>query len=302
MQQQVQHGDVHVSLAPCVNKVLLQQQWELYEPVTIGFRVGADIATAALEVVAPILGVVTDDLSFQLQQPLRVFQLEVLDVSSPVGVEEWRENLLFPFPNGYDQYKLSRSATLGQVVTAPLPMLRSSYEALPLKVQDALDWYIKALHAPFDADRFLFFWISVEILARLSSVSVQEPKRLRCQHIIATCPECHKPTSELRVGATNVAFLETLGLGRSDAERLWKTRQLVHGSTGFTPSSIAHLEEMLQMLRATAMLALKRALGIGDGQPPIAVLGGLTIRGGPAIGGMRQVVASDLWDQPPLGQ
>jgi hypothetical protein len=98
----------------------LNPDWGLWEPASITFRIRAASVADAQERIVPNLELVLDDLIFQFQEPLRVVQLELLDITGPVAVEEEREFFLLPFPNGYDQFKLSRSNPMG-ACQRPLP-------------------------------------------------------------------------------------------------------------------------------------------------------------------------------------
>ena len=66
-----------------------------------------------------------------------------------------------------------------------------------MKSGSALPRFIKGLHAPFDADRSVFYWISFEILRDHSDAKVEQPARLPCGHDDLTCPTCEKPTDLL---------------------------------------------------------------------------------------------------------
>lgn len=269
------------------------QDWGFCEPVSLMFRLPAATVEMATETVLPWLDAVLDDLSFQLQEPLRAVQVEILDVTPPLVVGHERQTVLYPFPNGYDQLKLSRSTSLGVVSTVAKPALRNSYSTLPSRVQDALDWFIKAMHSPFDADRFVFYWIAFEILCSQSGRKVEAPTRLRCGHEISECPQCQKQTSMFRQRETTIAFLAELGVSVDVAERLWTMRQMVHGARSFASREIDQLGELLQVLRAASLLALKRANGQADTDPPLVDIG-VPIIGSMFLGCRRALREEDL--------
>ncbi len=45
---------------------------------------------------------------------------------------------------------------MGTETVAIVPTLRSDYAALPNRHQQALDWYLKGIHAPVDSDRYVY--------------------------------------------------------------------------------------------------------------------------------------------------
>jgi hypothetical protein len=264
-----------------------------HELVNLILKYEAETIVDAAERVPLLIDPVIDDLAFQLQEPLKVQELEFLDVTAPVTVGDQREMLLFPFPGGYDQLKLRRSTALGVAYTERTPVLRSSYAALTAKVQQARDWYIKALHASFDVDRYIFLWVSFELLRGLSGFKVEEPTKLRCGHMIARCPECNQTTSMYRQGQTTIGFLRALGLEQETADQLWRMRQIVHGARSMTTEELSTLGGLLPILRAVTLAGIKQQLGIDQGQPPILITGNPAFSM-PGLGGYRAVSESDL--------
>lgn len=115
----------------------------MQDPAHLLFEVTALDPSGAVELAGPVIDLVVDDLSFQLQEPLPMYSMRVLDVTPPLVIGDQREFMQF---SGYDQYKLSRTTPMGTTQTALVPALRSNYAQLPARTQDALDWYIKAMH------------------------------------------------------------------------------------------------------------------------------------------------------------
>lgn len=265
-----------------------------HEPVSIVLKYEAITMAEAVAKLSSFLDPIIDDLAFQLQEPVKIHELEFLDVTPPVTKADEREMLLFPFPGGYDQLKLHRSTALGAAVIAPAPLLRASYAALTNKVQEALDWYIKALHASYDVDRFIFLWVSCEILRGLSGIKVEEPTKLRCGHAITQCPECAKPTTMFRQAQTTARFLAEFAVKEEDADELWRMRQVVHGARSMTQPELTTLTRLLPLLRSVVLDCLKKHLGVRVTEPPL-VAGttafGLAMAG---LGGSRVVTAEDL--------
>lgn len=294
--QSVQVANVTVKIHPYSGPLRTTQDWGMWEPVLLRLELEAPDTAIALEICTPWLGLILDDLSFQLQEPLRAMSLEVLDITPPLSEGEQREFQLFPFPIGYDQFKLARSTPMGTTSTVAVPILQDSYDTLPERVQDALDWYIKGLHSPFDADKFVFFWICFEILRGISGTKIEVPTKLRCGCTIDSCPKCQKPTSQPRQKEMAVGFLAELHVEEDVAKRLWEMRMLVHGEKElrFTPEALADLGESLQVLRAAALLGLKRAMGKKDDESPTATSGRIAVGESFALGGLRLIEEEDL--------
>jgi hypothetical protein len=254
----------------------------------------AEQAEEALEEISPALELILDDVAFQMQTGLTVRQLELFDITAPVRVGEEREVFLFPYPHGYQQWKFSRSTAMGTDSVAVVPSLRPDYDTLPKRTQHALDWYIKGLHAPVDADRFMFFWIALEVLEGQNGRDVTDVYRASCGHAIELCPTCGRSTSKRVAGPSLKQYLQSVGVTAEAAGRIWKMRQIVHGARTFAPDQLADLAELLQVLRAAVVALLKVQLGVPAEQPPFVGHGGPAI--GPfVIGGHRAV---DLADMP----
>ncbi|MBI1758276.1 MAG: hypothetical protein HYR62_03490 [Actinobacteria bacterium] len=287
--------DIPIRLRQALDRVP-DVAWGTTEPVELVLEVMSEGAREALDLISPMLDLILDDLSFQLQEPLKVLQFEVFDVTPPLADGDQREMLLFPFPQGYDQYKLGRSAAFGEVVTTSRVALRARYAELSDQVQNALDWYTKALHSPFDADRYIFYWICFEVLRNAFAEKVKESTRLRCGHEIHSCPTCGGPTTQVRQAATTYDFLDALGVDRATAKRLWDMRHLVHGAKSFRPDQLATLGELLQILRSVALAALKLAMEIPQDSPPIVSYGAPAVVGSVCLGGTRTITVHDLED------
>jgi hypothetical protein len=264
-----------------------------HELVHLIVRCEAATIADAEDRVSSLIDPVIDDLAFQLQEPLKVYELEFLDVTAPVAVGDEREMRLFPFPGGYEQLKLRRSTALGAALIAPAPVLSQSYATLTAKLRQALDWYIKALHASFDVDRYIFLWVSFEVLRGLSRFRIEEPTKLRCGHTITQCPQCGQATDTYRQGQTTIGFLVSLGVAQETAEKLWRMRHIVHGARNMTTTELDTLAGLLPVLRGVTLACLKQHLGIDQNQPPILTAGGPAFSM-PGVGGYRVVTEADL--------
>ena len=181
-----------------------------------------------------------------------------------------------------------------------VPDLSIDLDPTDQKANRALDWYLKALTAAFEADHFIFLWIATEILAGDSDLKVSEPYRgPECGHVISHCPHCNAATTKPVQGASMRRFLtEGFGVDADMASRLWTARQMLHGRHDFDSKVMSELPELSQRLRAVVVAAFKPRLGIPDGEPPFAAPTGTSILPIAGLEGARAVNQSDL---TPLG-
>ncbi len=126
----------------------------------------------------------------------------------------------------------SADAVVGRTARADLSI---DLDPTDQKANRALDWYLKALTAAFEADHFIFLWIATEILAGDSDLKVSEPYRgPECGHVISHCPHCNAATTKPVQGASMRRFLtEGFGVDEDIASRLWTARQMLHGRHDF---------------------------------------------------------------------
>ena len=281
-------------LGPYTGPQLPKNKGDLWEPGSLETMIDMPTREEALEPSSRCFELVIDDLAFQIQQPLVIAQLELIDLTAPVAVGDERPNLIFPFPEGYRQWKFAQTHHLGNVQAVEVPTLRDEYIFLANeRVQNAIDWYLKGLHQRSDADQFISYWIALEVLRAHEGTSVEEPARLRCTHEIHKCPICDAPTSTFRQRASIEAFLNRFGVDGNLADRLWSMRQIVHGAKTFRPDDQLVLGELTQALRAVVVAAIKAARGQDVDGPPIVTAQGPGV--GPIIvEGLREVAGYDF--------
>jgi hypothetical protein len=104
-----------------------------------------------------------DFASFQIQRPFACLTLDICDVSPPVSVDDDREMLVFPFPQGYPSPKFRQMFPLGDVRGLEAPEPTPEFGRKSAETSAALRWYSKALAVPYQTDQFAFFWIALEI-------------------------------------------------------------------------------------------------------------------------------------------
>jgi len=269
-----------------------EEEGEL-EVCEIATKISAPRAAQAAEAAVAAFQIIADDLAFQLHQPVRLTQVEALDVTEPVRLGDQRE--ISFFPNGYPTWRFGSSLALGSVATVASPILRQSYAPLDGASQRAFDWYLKALHATLDVDRFIILWIVLEILLDSTSALVTGPYvNQRCGHEIANCPQCEAPTEGPQRGRSIRALLEKLGVAGSDAKDLWDMRQMLHGARALDKHALLELPRLLQHLQAAVGTQVKATLGYAQDDPPFLGAGAPAVMMGPGLGGFRALTAADL--------
>jgi hypothetical protein len=179
-------------------------------------------------------------------------------------------SVLWAFPNGYPSWRLAISHALGHVAVEQGIALRPTYEAMGGREGRAMDWYLKAVNTPYDVDQFMFLWIALEVLLDSDAGALVEASyKARCGHMIATCPECGKPTTVPVRGESVRAYLVRYGVSPEDARALWQTRMMMHGRTGLTREALTDLGGQVQALRRAVVPALKARLQVPDNEAPI---------------------------------
>src|SRR5262249_46617447 len=155
--------------------------------------------------------------------------------------------------------KFSLSIPLGNVITSFYPEISDLAANVTLKSRAALRWYVKGLAATFEVDRFIFFWIALEILWAESGVSIEEPSKCaKCGLEIKACTDCGRPTTRQVRGASIQKYLTSrLGVDSQIARELWRFRQLVHGSNKLRYEDLTELPRLILHLRSATNSALK---------------------------------------------
>jgi hypothetical protein len=167
----------------------------------------AEHPMAAIQEAMPFLDRMLESLSFQMQTALQVQGVRAIDLTGSPAVGDERE---------YGQWSgfatptfRPTSVPMQSLVGRIVPDLRLDLDPRDARANRALDWYLKALTAPFEADHFIFLWIACEILAADSDFKVSEPYRgPACGHVIGECPECGAPSNKLVQGQEHAAVAD----------------------------------------------------------------------------------------------
>jgi len=256
-------------------------------------------ASAACSAAMPYFERVLESLSFQMQSPLPMHSVAAIDLTGNPAVGDLREFMQW---SGLPTPTFRRlSSPMGSVLGATVPDLSLDLNPADLRANRALDWYLKSLHAQFEADAFLFLWIAMEILFDLSDLKVEEPYTgPHCGHVIAHCQQCGAETTKEVRGASIKRFLtEGFSLDPTIAKRLWTARQMFHGAHAFDSKVMDGLPELSQWLRAVVVTILKPILGMANDVPPLAGPPSMWIQPYAGAGGERHVAPEDL--DPLLG-
>jgi hypothetical protein len=229
------------------------------EPASLKTRVWAPTPMEAAVKARRPMFFALDDLAFQLQAPLSIERLDLIDITAPVTSDDLREAATY---SGFDDLRSRRSLGLGEFEITEKPILRDLDRGANPRVSDALDWYMKGLAAENDADRFIFFWVCFEIIVGIGDIKLYSPQGLAgCAHEIDDCPECGKPALHYNQARTNRAVLKALGVSDPQTtKRLWEMRQIVHGAHSFTELQSQDLYECMSTIRTATFRALKQML------------------------------------------
>jgi hypothetical protein len=271
--------------------------------LTVRVESDAEDAGTAADAAVPYLDRVLEALSFQMQFSLQIQGLEGIDLTGPPEVGDERE--FFRWSGFATPTFRPTSVPMQSLIGRQIPDLMVDLDPADQRANRALDWYLKALTAQFEADHFIFLWIAAEILAADSDLKVSEPYRgPACGHVISHCPQCDAETTKPVQGASIKRFFtEGFGVDENIAKRLWRARQMLHGAYDFDSKVMSELAGLSQHLRAVVVAALKPRIGIPDHEPPFAASTGLSIAPFMGVGGTRKVTQRDLTpldDQPSI--
>jgi hypothetical protein len=231
-----------------------------YEKWILSVTAPAPNAQTAVELALPEIEWICDRMSFSLLNPVQIEKQETVRVDG--------DGPVWSVPGGHQPVKFREVSRLGAVRldrTIDIP------ERGEFKERDraALRWYHKALVSSFEVDKFIFFWISLEITCKSDGTAIKDAYTAPCGHAIKSCPTCGKPTERPLTGKTLQNFLVTsLGVSEDDAKRLWRFRQMLHGENELTEASTKEMPALTLTLHSAVTLALKRRLRYPEDSGP----------------------------------
>lgn len=202
-------------------------------PLLAWFDVETDTPATVLPPEAEIyLDELSDQLGFVWDYPVAVYDLSLIDVTPPIVAGATRNTMNI---GGYHlpKHRPSTFNIRNQSIGEP------NFAEMPEPVSAALRWYSAASISQPDAQRYVALWIALEILARHKVAVTKAPYVAPCNHTIANCPECGATTEKSVEGKRMKSYLcDNLGTAETDADMLWKVRQLVHGRYRFRPRTL----------------------------------------------------------------
>lgn len=265
------------------------------EAAEIQITVLENDAKSALEKVDLLLEDICDNLSFRLQLPLPIYQLEVIDITKPIKIGEEREFILFPYPNGYKHSKFGSVFYMNATTTELKPELKVDFFSLSDRDRAVMRWYQKAIAATTESDRFISLMICLEILCSDYNEQVKAPYKTKCGHDIYNCPECGKSTERVVNGPTLKKFLvEKLGMEEKTASDTWRLRQMVHGANDLSYKKMKGMPEVCRALMCCIGFGVKQKLKMPINEPPFFGTDGPAISTQILLGGTRSIHKNDL--------
>lgn len=249
--------------------------------------------SSSVEKAGPVFGRIVDLMSFQMGTSLAVGQVTLTDITPPVSVGDERARITFASPP-FDRF--ARSIEMGSIQGRAFGLLPDTVDIDDSKTAAVLRWFVKALDTSNLHDQFIFLWIGLETLCDMSDVEVVEPYVGDCGHPIARCvePDCGRPTTRLVRGPTIKKFLESYGVQKEQAHKLWRMRQLMHGEIPFDSDKLSTLGALVQPLRAVVAAGLKEKLNMMPEDPPIVARTGLAIHPSMGAAGTAKITEADI--------
>lgn len=269
----------------------LMREWA-YVTATVE---ASDPHVALREAMPPVESLL-ERISFQIQATLTMQAVDVIDVTPPVALGEWRDMITSPAPFGYPTVTFSPASQAIGSSTRVLPEIGLELIPSSEKAARARDWFLKALAAPLEVDRFIFLWIATEIFAGESAVAQEQFYRANCGHEIPACPDCGATTARKVQGKTLKTYLETeFGLTSELASAAWDLRQMLHGAIGFDSLRMQSLPQISVSLHAGLLEAMKRDFGLEpNALPKIDTLNAVLVSPHLQLAGQRAITPVDL--------
>ncbi len=265
-------------------------------PAELVLRSHASSLEEAVVATRDLAATLIDLLSFQMQIPVHIRQLEALDVSFPLAEGEEREMVLQPQAgNAFAGLFFTGDMDFQWVIDTQVEGRLMDPPPLDSKPRLALWWYLKVLYTPFIIDQFLFLWTALEVLSPLQGDGVHAPYRGQCGHVIDRCPHCEAPTARRVQGETLVSLLRDVGVHEASARRLWRVRQVIHGANRFkTLEDIREIGALVQVLRAAVLSLLKGEVGVPAWESPAMHRVDGPVHTSPWLLGRRTLDAQDI--------
>lgn len=267
----VEAGDgFHFVISPFVD----DSAWKLAYPGA-PIVAWADFETDALELEKSIprlevaVEEVLDQLSFRWRYPVEAYACEIVDITPPVNLGDKRVIYI-----GAQFSTPKQRASAMQIPDPVFSGTAEKYSAVAEPVRAAMRWFGIGLKLQPDAQRFVAFWIALELIVNHQTKAIRLPYKAPCGYEIRNCPECQKPTLR-RVGGEQMRkfLVEQGGLSEEIARSLWSSRQIVHGANRLTPDHVKDLPTNLGFLWQVAERAIGAEMGLTPRNPISSAVG-----------------------------
>jgi hypothetical protein len=249
--------DVHISTR-------LDEQQKGIERRSVQVNIIADSIDQAHEKAFAALEWITDYTAFMLQLPVFWETHQMIDHSSKRRQVGSLPSMLNPKWFSFQDLKPPK--------VVPIETISPPREVSD-KCLAALRWYHKGLAANYDIDRFIAFWVALELLA---PESPQKPKAfmrpLNCDcGSITECPMCGVSTEYEPKGNGPMisAFLKNeCGYSAEDTIQITQFRQFLHGAGRLTFDHMRHVGRMVELVRNATREGIKRKLAVASDDAP----------------------------------
>lgn len=240
-----------------------------------------------LKIAEPYFEEAIDQLSFIWDFPVTAYRSSILDLSDPVSIDHERRFLDcagYATPKSiHSNFHSEERVTWGEQIWL---------DEVPDKIRAALRWYAMGSERHSDIQRYMAYWIALELVVQSETEAILQPYKADCGHEIPNCPICNRPTHRSVGGARMRQFLSNDG-GTDDAtaSALWKLRQAVHGANRLRAEDVAHLPRRLGQLKQVLRRTLGKKLGgsVVDGPYPEPLATAYM-----SVGGLKKIAPSDL--------
>jgi hypothetical protein len=230
-------------------------------PYLLESEVQANNGLEAIDKLIKLLELITDFLTFQLNYPVKIVQLNAYSPNPTVAGEF---ELVSTSATSY--YKVLKDAVAifdePAYTTFDASQIR---DGIPDEVAAAMKWFSKGTTATAVVDKFVFYWIAFETLAA-KWPGIADAKRF--WH----CPKCDQDTETGLLVAEKIRRVgKSLGRDEKLIRGLYDIRQLVHGRLALKEQQeIENLPEQTRQLKGLVIDAIKKRLGIRALEPPFA--------------------------------
>ncbi|MBB1503084.1 hypothetical protein H5397_16950 [Propioniciclava sp. MC1683] len=247
--------------------------------------------------VGPIVEDLADQLTFQMQVPVRVVSIDVSG-SSPDGSGQVR-TVAYAGAEGFVMGKFRGPIPNFQwsSTASNRPMLAGLVGPLGARERKALFWYSKSLVAASMIDQFVALWVALETLIPRFEFGLElagKPLRLGCGHELPTCPACAASTARPTGGDKAKAFLtDRGGMTVEYARKAWQIRQLLHGHDIFIEDQLEDLGATLPALRAAIITLIRAATDWQLPVPQMTRIDGPILGALMALSGTRSLTEAD---------